>query len=94
MKLRSREILSASTNGLTVAFFCFFEIDYYDVTEVWIKHWWRVPSMAWFRENYCAPGTAGTLCMVPVFGDGAAVNETVWCEEKYQATNCTGKNRM
>ncbi|CAB9507151.1 expressed unknown protein [Seminavis robusta] len=64
--------------------------DFYGVTHVWVKHWWRVPSMAWFRETYCEPGTAGTLCMVPGCGQEAtSCNETEWCLVNYQATNCT-----
>ena len=45
--------------------------------------------MAWFRETYCAPGTAGTLCLVPIYPADAEYNETDWCLEFYQATNCT-----
>ena len=45
--------------------------------------------MAWFRETYCEPGTAGTLCMVPIYPSDADYNETDWCVEQYQATNCS-----
>lgn len=45
--------------------------------------------MAWFRETYCEPGTAGSLCLVPIYEEGADYNETDWCMDKYQATNCT-----
>jgi hypothetical protein len=63
--------------------------DFYQVTEVWIKHWWRVPSMAWFREVYCAPGTAGSKCMVPILHDNSTYTELDWCIENYNATDCT-----
>lgn len=45
--------------------------------------------MAWFREVYCEEGTAESLCMVPVYGEGNAQNETEWCQRNYNATNCT-----
>lgn len=45
--------------------------------------------MAWFRETYCEIGTAGTLCMVPIYPDDSTYTETDWCIENYQATNCT-----
>jgi len=57
--------------------------DYFDVTNVWIIHWWREPIMAWFRRRYCVPGTYTTLCTVP-----QSTNETEWCLVNYNATNC------
>lgn len=57
--------------------------DYFDVTNVWIIHWWREPIMAWFRRRYCVPGTFTTLCTVP-----QSTNETEWCLVNYNATNC------
>jgi len=44
--------------------------------------------MAWFREIYCEPGTAGTRCMVPLFANGADYTEKDWCLDNYQATDC------
>jgi hypothetical protein len=49
--------------------------DYFQVTPLWIKFWWRDRKMAWFRGQFCYPGTADTLCAVPVFVDDA--NTTV-----------------
>lgn len=40
--------------------------DYFLVTDVWIKFWWRDKTMAWFRHKFCQPAeTANTLCAVP-----------------------------
>jgi hypothetical protein len=73
----------------------FTRLDFYDVTHVWVKHWWNVPSMAWFRENYCEPGTAGSLCMVPQCGEFQIdCNELAWCIDNYAATNCTDIRNM
>lgn len=58
--------------------------DYFRVTKTWIRQAWRSPTLAWFRERYCAFGTARTLCTVPI-----SDNETQWCLENYQAVTCT-----
>lgn len=59
--------------------------DYHRVTDVWIKHWWSAPSMAWFRTLCCEEGTANTTCAIP-FGDyNSSLN---WCMENYNATDC------
>lgn len=71
-------------------FFVVSLFDFYNVTYVWIRQWWNVPSMAWFRETYCDPGTSGTLCMVPILSyKNSTYSETQWCLDKYEATNCT-----
>jgi hypothetical protein len=58
--------------------------DYFEVTAVWIKHWWRSPEMAWFRSRYCVPAsTYNSRCTVPL-----GVNGTRWCEVNYQANDC------
>jgi hypothetical protein len=59
--------------------------DYHRVTDIWIKHWWRSSSMAWFRELCCQTGTAHNKCTVPVSTEQASL---MWCMEKYNATDC------
>lgn len=39
--------------------------------------------MAWFREEFCDPGTYNTLCVVPVNGLPQFTSEGDWCEEYY-----------
>jgi hypothetical protein len=56
------------------------------VTDVWIKHWWRADSMAWFREVFCAPGTANTRCAVPSSED--TTDEFSWCLTNYGEIDC------
>lgn len=71
-------------------FECFFVIglyDYFRVTDVWIAHWWRDETMSRFREWFCEPGTATTLCTVPIFGK--TQEERQWCFENYNSTRCT-----
>lgn len=58
--------------------------DSFLVTRVYVKHWWRSLQLAWFREVFCEDGTADTLCAVPI-----SDNETGWCLENYNSTNCT-----
>ena len=62
--------------------------DYHRVTDVWIKHWWSEPSMAWFRSICCASGTANTKCAVPLRGGDDYLTSTEWCKGHYNATNC------
>lgn len=57
--------------------------DYHNVTDVWIKHWWGNPSMAWFRSFFCDFGTANTKCAVPYMGGANYTSEESWCREKY-----------
>lgn len=65
-------------------FFIIGLFDYFDVTEVWITHWWRNPQMAWFRRSFCVPqSTYNTLCTVP-----RGRNETARCLLNYNATSC------
>lgn len=45
--------------------------------------------MAYFRQLFCAEGTANSLCIVPVGGGVLFSNETEWCDTLYGATNCT-----
>jgi hypothetical protein len=50
--------------------------DYFQVTEVWIKFWWRDRTMAWFRAQFCdPPESANNECAVPEFDND--INETV-----------------
>jgi hypothetical protein len=60
--------------------------DYHQVTDVWIKHWWSSPSMAWFRQIFCEPGTANTKCAIPVH-EGLKENSQ-WCELNFNASDC------
>jgi hypothetical protein len=58
--------------------------DYFRVTTVWIKHWWRDETLAWFRNYFCSPrSTANTLCAAPVTD-----NVTEWCIAHYNSTEC------
>jgi hypothetical protein len=42
--------------------------------------------MAWFREVFCAEGTANTRCAVPITED--AESAFAWCLEYYGETDC------
>ena len=63
-------------------------VDYHRVTDVWIRHWWISPSMAWFRNICCEPGTANTKCAVPLNGGQDFLGEAAWCAHHYNATDC------
>ena len=61
--------------------------DYFRVTDVWIKHWWRDKTLAWFRSAFCSPReTSNTLCTVPV---ASLEEEVLWCQYHYYSTDCT-----
>jgi len=62
--------------------------DYHNVTDVWIRHWWTSPSMAWFRSLFCVPETANTKCAAPFLGgeDYNTIDE--WCQGKYGTDDC------
>lgn len=60
--------------------------DYHRVTKVWITHWWRAPTMAYFRRLSCANGTYNTKCLVPV---SLPEKEAAWCQDYFNATDCT-----
>lgn len=66
--------------------------DYFRVTDVWIKHWWRDKAMAWFRYFFCSPQESfNTLCAVPLM---SLAEEVDWCLFQYNSTACTGiRNR-
>lgn len=68
-------------------FFVVSLFDYHRVTQVWVKHWWYLPSMAWFRKEFCVNGTYQTLCVVPIGGQNFT-NEEQWCSVYFNATNC------
>jgi hypothetical protein len=63
--------------------------DYHQVTQVWVRHWWYLPSMAWLRQVFCATDTSNTLCVVPIGGDKNYTSEDEWCTQLFNATNCT-----
>lgn len=63
--------------------------DYHRVTQVWVRHWWYLPSMAWLRQVFCATDTFNTLCVVPIGGDQNYTSEEEWCTKLFNATNCT-----
>ena len=63
--------------------------DYHRVTQVWVRHWWYLPSMAWFRQVFCANDTYNTLCVVPIGGGQNSTSEDEWCTQLFNATNCT-----
>jgi len=63
--------------------------DYFKVTNVWVRHWWRDPALAWFRREFCAPDTYNTLCAVPIITPFSNTTETEWCMQNYNATNCS-----
>jgi hypothetical protein len=70
-------------------FFVLSLIDYHRVTAVWVKHWWSLPTMAWFRRLFCAEGTANRECIIPVQG-GLEFDDITWCTVFFDgATNCT-----
>jgi len=62
--------------------------DYHNVTDVWIKHWWTSPSMAWFRSLFCDPGTANTKCAAPFLGGENYTTIDEWCEGEFGANDC------
>jgi hypothetical protein len=70
-------------------FLCTALFDYHNVTDVWIRHWWHSPSMAWYRRIFCRPGTANEECAVPNLGGRDFISEDEWCFEKYQSYECS-----
>lgn len=62
--------------------------DYYGVMDVYTKHWWDEPSMAWFRENLCKKDTSFTKCTVPIDGGEDYDSEEQWCEAYYDSLDC------
>lgn len=44
--------------------------------------------MAWFRHIFCEAGTANTKCAVPIGGGPEYQTSALWCEFKYNATDC------
>jgi len=62
--------------------------DYHNVTDVWIKHWWRAPSMAWFRNIFCDEGTANEQCLAPMKVGSNDTSTDDWCVERYDAKDC------
>jgi len=62
--------------------------DYHKVTNVWIKHWWSSPSMAWFRTTFCEEGTANGKCAVPLYGGENYSSTEEWCVDNYNAIDC------
>ena len=70
-------------------FFVISLFDYHRVTQVWVRHWWYLPSMAWLRKAFCEDGTFNTLCVVPVDGGENSTSELQWCVDTFNSTNCT-----
>jgi len=72
-------------------FAIFFNIglyDYFRATDVWVRHYWRDPTMAWYRESFCMPATtANTLCTVPIGANRTEENR--WCLANYNSTECS-----
>jgi len=71
------------------AFFNITAFDYHEVTSIWIRHNWNSVQLSWFRKHLCSPGTAGTLCMVPIEGGLDYDSEDEWCIDQYNITVCT-----
>ena len=63
--------------------------DYYNVTEVWIRHWWLDDNMSWFRFFFCEKGTENNTCLVPIDGGAGYKSEAAWCMAFYESTECT-----
>ncbi|CAJ1943148.1 unnamed protein product [Cylindrotheca closterium] len=63
--------------------------DYFNVTSVWIRHWWIRPQLSWFRGYYCPLGKADTLCAVPIMGGNDFESEEDWCIYFHNSTTCT-----
>jgi hypothetical protein len=70
-------------------FLCTALFDYHNVTDVWIRHWWHSPSMAWYRRIFCRPGTANDECAVPNLGGRDFISEDEWCFANYQSDECS-----
>ena len=62
--------------------------DYHRVTKVWIRHWWRAPTLAAFRKAFCLGETYNSKCLVPL-GGAPFLDETNWCQHFFNATDCT-----
>ena len=79
------------------AFFVIEMFDFHRVSDVWVRHWWSIPSMAWFRWLFCANGTYNTECMVPIIINSNSsssrsifyYSEEEWCVSLYNSTNCS-----
>lgn len=69
---------------LTVGLF-----DFYYAIDVWVIHWWAVPSMTRYRKIFCIEDTFDNECRVPINGGSQYQNETNWCEDLHDGTNCT-----
>ena len=63
--------------------------DYYNVTEVWIRHWWLDDNMSWFRGFFCEKGTENSTCLVPIDGGAGYKSEAAWCMAIYGSLECT-----
>ena len=50
---------------------------------------WPVGQLSWFRQYFCAAGTASTKCTVPISGGPNFPTEKAWCLANYNATDCT-----
>jgi hypothetical protein len=75
-----------------IPFEIFFNIslyDYYNVTEVWIRHWWLEDNMSWFRNFFCEIGTSMSTCLVPIDGGAGFESEDAWCLANYNTDHCT-----
>ena len=68
-------------------FFVIALFDYHNVTDVWIKHWWGAPSMAWFRNIFCESGTANEECLAPFKGGSNFTDIETWCNVNYNSTD-------
>lgn len=62
--------------------------DYYGVMDVYTKHWWAEPGMAWFRSKFCVENTAMTKCIVPMDGGEDYYSEEEWCLANYNSLDC------
>ena len=62
--------------------------DYYRVMDVYTKHWWAEPGMAWYRSKFCVEDTAMTKCIVPIDGGEDYYSEEDWCLANYNALDC------
>lgn len=63
--------------------------DYYNVSVVWIRHWWVQNQMSWFRLFFCEEGTAYSTCLVPIDGGAEYESEADWCMVEYNTTGCS-----
>ena len=62
--------------------------DFYSYINVYFRHHWAEDNFLGIRQFFCASGTADNKCKCPILGGPHHANETMWCQDIYNATDC------